>query len=187
MNLLDAHRSALRQFDDRVRLVRDDQWDNATPDSEWTVRDLVAHLVTEQLWVPDLLAGRTVDEVGDVFDGDNLGVEPISAWETASSAARQAFSAPGALDRTVHLSSGDSPAADYCQEMTMDLVVHSWDLARAIRAEEELPNDVVGAALDHARKMIPHYQEAGIFAPSIDVPGCTDDLTELLALTGRRR
>jgi len=68
MELLDAHGAALREFDRRVGAVREDQWDDPTPNTEWSVRDLVGHLVGEQLWVPLLLRGATIDEVGDRFE-----------------------------------------------------------------------------------------------------------------------
>ncbi|GAA3509288.1 maleylpyruvate isomerase N-terminal domain-containing protein [Dietzia aurantiaca] len=42
-------------------------WDAATPCTEWTARDVLAHVVDEQMWVPGLLAGGTIDEVsGDL-------------------------------------------------------------------------------------------------------------------------
>ncbi|WP_188941425.1 TIGR03086 family metal-binding protein [Nakamurella endophytica] len=187
MQTLDAHRSALRQFGDRVAQVRDDQWGAPTPDPGWTVRDLVGHLTGEQLWVPELLAGRTVREIGDRFSGDVLGDDPVAAWTAAATAARAAWTEPGALDRTVQLSAGPTPALDYLQEMTLDLAVHAWDLARAIGATEDMPNDLVSEVLDLARRIVPRYADAGIFAAALDVASCTDDLTELLALTGRRR
>lgn len=187
MDNLAAHRSALRQFDDRVRLIGDDQWHRDTPDTDWDVTDLVKHLVHEQLWVPPLVAGRTIAEVGTAFDGDILGDNPISAWEQASAAAREALAEPGALERSVQLSFGTVSAPVYLWQLTVDLVVHSWDLARAIGATEEMPNDVVSAALDSARGTVADWQGSGLFAPPIPVPGCTDDLTELLALTGRNR
>ena len=187
MENLAAHRSALRQFDDRVRAIGNDQWHRATPDTDWDVTELVKHLVHEQLWVPPLVAGRTIAEVGAAFDGDVLGGHPVCAWEQASTAAREAFAAPGALERSVQLSIGTVPAPVYLWQLIVDLVVHSWDLARAIGAAEEMPNDLVSAALDSAGRTVADWQESGLFAPPIPVPGCTDDLTELLALTGRNR
>jgi hypothetical protein len=55
VNLLDSHGRTLAWFDRTVRLVRTDQWDNPTPCTEWAVRDVVNHIVSEQLWVPHLL------------------------------------------------------------------------------------------------------------------------------------
>jgi uncharacterized protein (TIGR03086 family) len=187
MDVLAAHRSALRQFDDRVQIIRDGQWHNPTPDTEWDVTDLVGHLVYEQLWAPPLLAGKTIAEVGDAFKGDVLGQDPKASWTAAAAAARAAFAEPGALERDVHLSFGDVPAPVYLWQMTVDLVVHAWDLAQGITASDHLPNDLVTAALEQAKPMAADFTGSGLFAPAIPVPGCTDDLTELLALLGRRR
>jgi len=79
--------SAMAEFDRRVRAVRPEQWHNPTPCTEWDVRALVNHLVAEQLWAPLLLDGATVEDVGDRFDGDQLGADPVAAWASAAAAA----------------------------------------------------------------------------------------------------
>src|SRR6478609_10966461 len=103
MDLLAAHGAAMGEFDRRVMLIADDQWSNPTPDTEWTVRDLVEHLVGEQLWVPLLLGGSTIEEVGDRFDGDVLGDDPQAAARSASSAAIAAAQERLPTGGTVHL------------------------------------------------------------------------------------
>ena len=64
-DVLDLYRRALAEFGRRVHAVRPDQWGCPTPCQDWEVRELVNHLVAEQLWVPPLMAGRTVGQ-GDV-------------------------------------------------------------------------------------------------------------------------
>src|SRR5262245_37284212 len=118
MELLDAHGRAMDVFDRAVHEVGAGDWDSPTPCAEWTVRDLVTHLVSEQLWVPDLLAGKTVAEVGDAYDGDVLGADPRQAWTDSARASRAAWLEPGTLSRTVHLSFGDYDGAEYCWQMT---------------------------------------------------------------------
>ena len=86
MNIPAMFGRAAAEFDARVRQVGDHQWQAATPDEDWTVRDLVNHLVGEDLWTPPLLAGSTMAEVGDRFEGDMLGAEPKAAWTAASAA-----------------------------------------------------------------------------------------------------
>src|ERR1051326_762514 len=101
------------EFDARVRQVGEHQWQAKTPDEGWSVRDLVNHLVGEDLWAPPLLAGSTIDEVGDRFEGDVLVSEPRAAWPAASAAAVRAVQADGAMDRIVHLSFGHFPGSEY--------------------------------------------------------------------------
>ena len=86
-DILELHRRALAEFGGRVHAVRPDQWSCATPCVDWSVRQLVNHLVSELRWVPPLLAGATVAEVGDRFDGDLLGADPVAAWDAAAAAA----------------------------------------------------------------------------------------------------
>src|SRR5687768_16642542 len=98
-DLVELFNRATQEFDDRVQAVRADQWGDPTPDTEWDVRTLVNHLVVEQLWVPETLAGRTVEEVGGRLDGDHTGDDPIASWERALAESRATFAQPGALDR----------------------------------------------------------------------------------------
>ncbi|WP_344081491.1 TIGR03086 family metal-binding protein [Streptomyces crystallinus] len=183
--LLDRHREAVALFGSRVHAVRPDQWELPTPCAEWTVRDLVNHLAVEQLWVPPLVAqGRTIADVGDAFDGDVLGTDPVAVWEEARAAAVAAFAGPGALDGTVDLSYGKTPTAAYCSQMVADAVVHSWDLSRAIGADERLPDDLVDAA---AREFGGYADQLppSLFDPPVEVPEGADAQTRLLAMLGR--
>ncbi|MFE0422601.1 TIGR03086 family metal-binding protein [Streptomyces sp. NPDC058953] len=185
--LLARHSAALGLFTERVHAVRADQWGEATPCTDWSVRDLVNHLTAEQLWVPDLVTdGATIADVGDGYDGDVLGRDPRAAWDAAARAAKRAFAAPGALKRTVQLSYGETPAVAYCAQMTTDAVVHSWDLARAIGAPERLPEDLVAFALDEVTPYAAQLSATGLFAPPIEPPPGDSHQTRLLALLGRR-
>ncbi|MFF1832750.1 TIGR03086 family metal-binding protein [Streptomyces sp. NPDC058231] len=186
-DLLDRHAEALQLFTDRVHAVRDDQWSAPTPCTEWSVRDLVAHLTSEQLWVPALVTqGLTVAAVGDAHDGDPLGGEPVAAWDRAAAGAREAFAAPGALQRTVNLSYGDTAADAYCAQMVSDAVVHAWDLARAIGVDERLPQPLVDFVRREVAPYVKELSQTGLFAPPVRTAKDADAQTELLAMLGRR-
>ncbi|MEU2671065.1 TIGR03086 family metal-binding protein [Streptomyces sp. NPDC007164] len=185
--ILERHGEVLRLFTDRVHAVREDQWSAATPCTEWTVRDLVAHLTAEQLWVPPLVTGgRTVAEVGDAFAGDVLGEDPVAAWDRAAAGARGAFETPGALEGTVNLSYGDTATDAYCAQMVADAVVHAWDLSRAVGADERLPARLV----DFTRREVGPYAKdlsrSGLFDAPVETAPDADPQTRLLALLGRQ-
>ncbi|GAA2792278.1 TIGR03086 family metal-binding protein [Saccharopolyspora taberi] len=186
MQLLHAHRRAMTEFDRRVQLIRPDQWDNGTPCAEWSVRDLLQHLVSEQLWAPWLLSGATLDEVGDRFDGDVLGSDPVRAWNEASAQARQAWDRPDAVTGEVNVTGGVIPAEDYGWQMTLDLAVHAWDLASGIGAPRELDPELVAAVHTVFAPQVPSWQEIGIFDPPLPVADDADEQTRLLALLGRQ-
>ena len=71
--IIELYRRAVDEFDRRVSEIGDDQWDDPTPCTDWNVRELVNHVAAEDLWVPPLVDGMTLEEVGDRFDGDVLG------------------------------------------------------------------------------------------------------------------
>src|SRR4051812_36334162 len=93
------HRRATEAFAQRVAAIDDRQWAAPTPCSDWQVRDLVNHLVNECLWVPPLVDGQTIEQVGDKFDGDVLGDDPKGAWKLAADGAVVAVGQPGAMER----------------------------------------------------------------------------------------
>ena len=172
-------------FDTRVRAVRPDQWGNATPCTEWNVRQLVNHVAVEDLWVPPLLAGKTIADVGDAYDGDQLGDDPAAGWSRALAGAKQAVLEPGAADRTVHLSYGDERAGEYLLQLFADHLIHGWDLARAIDGDTELPTDLVDECTKYFARMEETYRKIGAIAARVDVPAGADAQTRLLATFGR--
>ncbi|MFJ3952719.1 TIGR03086 family metal-binding protein [Streptomyces libani] len=185
--ILRTHGEALALFGTRVHAVRDDQRGAPTPCTEWSVRDLVNHLTAEQLWVPRLVRdGAAITDVGSAYDGEVLGDDPARVWDRAAVAAVAAFSERGALDRPVQLSYGSQRAEAYCTQMMADAVVHTWDLSRAIGAEERLPGHLATAALREVEPYAPGLAASGLFAPATEPPADADDLTRLLCLLGRR-
>jgi uncharacterized protein (TIGR03086 family) len=185
MELLAAHGKALAGFDQLAGRINDEDWPKPTPCTEWTVRDLLNHLVYEQLWVPDLLNGATTAEIGDRFDGDVLGDDPVGRWRQTSLAAREAWLAPEALERNVHLSYGTAPATRYGWEMTFDLAVHGWDLARGINAPSALDIELAETLLSRFADQVKEWQGLGIFAPPVPVPDTASAPDRLLGLSGR--
>ncbi|MGW4648213.1 TIGR03086 family metal-binding protein [Kitasatospora sp. NPDC004289] len=184
--LLALRARAVDRFGALVRAVPAGAWEAPTPCAEWTVRQLVRHLTAEQLWVPDLLAGATVAEVGDRFDGDVLGADPAAAWTAAATAAQAAFAAPpGALRRTVHLSYGTRRADGYAREMTVDAIVHAWDLAEAIGADSRIDPEAAAFGLAELTPHTAALAASGLFAAPVPVPAGADAGARLVALTGR--
>jgi uncharacterized protein (TIGR03086 family) len=177
---------AVDEFARRVVAIEHGQWTAPTPDTEWDVRALVNHIVVEDLWAPPLLEGRTLAQVGDRFDGDQLGDDPVATWRRASAGAVAAVGEDGALDRVVHVSFGDIPGWDYVSQLTCDHVIHAWDLARAIGANERLDPDLVDFAYEYLSPQVDGWRSAGVFGPGVEVPTGADRQSQLLALSGRR-
>jgi nitrilase len=182
----ELHRRAVEHFGDLVQQVGPDQWDNPTPCDDWSVRELVNHVAGENCWTAPLFAGQTVADVGDRFDGDVLGADPPAAWKTGAAEAIAAVHQPGAMDRTVHLSFGDFPGREYAMQLFADMLIHGWDLARGIDADERLDPELVTALATWFSGVAHVYREGGAVAARPDVPDDADAQTKLLAEFGRQ-
>lgn len=172
-------------YGQHVKAIRADQWSNPTPCTEWDVRALVNHVVGEQLWVIPLLEGKTVADVGSALDGDLLGDDPLATWEGAVAASRKAFAAPAALDSVVHLSFGDETGAGYCDQMALDALIHGWDLAKAIGADDTLPTASVAWALAQIEPIQQMLEASGVYGTRQSVPEDASPQVQLLARLGR--
>ncbi|MGY1832367.1 TIGR03086 family metal-binding protein [Geodermatophilus sp. SYSU D01180] len=185
--LLELFQRAQATFTDRVDAVEPGQWDlEALPG--WTVADLVAHLVGEAHWVPGLLAGEPFDDVAarvPAGTGALLGDDPLTAWETVADEALAAVATADLDACTVHLSRGPTPAWEYVEELTADLTVHAWDLARVTGGDEHLDPALVRAAEALAGRL-PADGVPGLFAPAVEPPDGAGPQQRLLARFGRR-
>ncbi|HEY7431331.1 MAG TPA: TIGR03086 family metal-binding protein [Streptosporangiaceae bacterium] len=185
MDIANLYQRACDRFGDYTGMVRPGQWDGPTPCTGWDVRTLVNHLVYEDLWAPPLLAGATMAEVGDRFDGDLLGTDPAGAYSQAAAAAVAAARDRAALQRTVHLSFGDVPGEEYVWQLFGDHLIHGWDLARAIGADEHLDPELVAACAGWFAPYEDAYRQAGAIGPRPDLPGDAGPQARLLAAFGR--
>jgi uncharacterized protein (TIGR03086 family) len=179
------HRRALEWFGDGVHQVGDQQWNVGTPCVDWDVRTLVNHVAGESYWTPPLFEGKTVAEVGDRFDGDLLGDDPKAAWDAAAGPAIEAVHGEGAMDRIVHVSFGDFPGSEYAMQMFADHLIHGWDLAKGIGAEDRMDPELVDACTRWFSEREHLYRGVGAVAARPEVPEDADPQTKLLAMFGR--
>ena len=155
-----------------------------TPCTEWDVRALAAHMLYEVSWVPDIVAGATIAEVGDRHGGDLMGGDLRGSWRRAADAALAAAARcdPAA---TAHLSYGDVTNDDYLRQQGADQLIHAWDLGVAtgiaVRFDPEVAAAVHADTLPHLEGM----RASGLFAPPHPVPEGADIQARVIALFGR--
>jgi uncharacterized protein (TIGR03086 family) len=185
MDISELYRRSVDGFDRRMQAVGGSQWSNSTPCTEWDVRRLVNHIVYEDRWAVPILEGKTIEEVGDSFDGDLLGDDPKQAWKEASQEALDAVERAD-LDRMVNVSWGQIPAREYLGQLFQDHLIHGWDLARGIDGDDRLDPELVEACWAGAKQQEEAIRASGVFGEQQDVPDDADTQTKLLALLGRK-
>ena len=144
--------NALDHATNVVNRIPEDAWNRPTPCAEWTVREVLNHLTAAHLWAARLLGGQTLAQLGDSYEGDVLGEDPIAAWDTAQVKSREAWAA-ASNDAQLELSSGRTTVDKYAEQMLLDLTVHAWDLARGAKIDEgAVVADTVMHVLNYAHE-----------------------------------
>lgn len=153
----------------------------------WSIRTLLNHLISENLWTPDIVEGKTIEEVGDKYDGDVSGDDPKKAWRDSSLKAKEAVQNLKDTEQEVHLSYADVPVSEYLSQRITDLVIHGWDLAKSTNQDDTLPTDLLQYIWDRDSNREAEIRATGIFGDHVDVPEDADLQTKVLALLGRKK
>ncbi len=153
--------------------VGDDQWDQASGCGEWTVRELVDHAI---FWQANL--GQFV----------GVGSSPEDGWAAIKAGIAGALADPAVLDGAIE----GGPMNGMPKHMgmglaTADVLLHSWDLGRAIGVDVELPAEAV-AAVQMGVRQVPEdmLRMPQMFGPEVPVPDDASAQDKLLGFTGRQ-
>jgi len=174
----------IHMADHAAMQVQESDLHKPTPYNKWDVRQLLNHMVYELAQMPDVLQGKTVGEIGGAYDGDLLHQDPTGSWRV------RLHDAIGAVDQApeeaiVHVSAGDIPAEDYIIEASADMVIHGWDLAKALGQEYHIPDDLCGIILGQFKENFMMMRQQSQAVTEVPIPDNADIETKLLALYGR--
>jgi uncharacterized protein (TIGR03086 family) len=165
-----------------VGAIGPDEWELATPCPDWTVHDLVHHLVLGHRRFAAALVDGTPPGPGD----DLLRSDPESAYWSSAEAMLAAFRSDGALERPVTIPAGTLPGVVACELRVVEALVHGWDLARATGLPLDFPADLVEESIAFSRVQLGRLPaDRTPFGPSQPVADDAPPLDRLAALLGR--
>jgi uncharacterized protein (TIGR03086 family) len=159
-------------FDARVAGIGD-HWSATTPCTEWTVRDLVGHVVSVHRQVAAGLAATDPDLT--------------AAWRAATSEIEATLSDPVRASAPVSGRFAPMPLEDLIGRLLCsDTLVHTWDLARATGQSEQLDEPAVTYAFTMLAPADEQLRGPGSFGPKIEPPPDADEQARFLCFLGRR-
>jgi uncharacterized protein (TIGR03086 family) len=162
-----------------VEAANEDQLDWPTPCSEWTVQQLIDHLVGGTEYLLAAAAGRQPAAVQGATGADyRRGVQQVLT----------AVLAPGVMERLCVSPLGfDWPLAQAVGGTFMDVLIHTWDLARATGQDERLDPELVQACVAMFIPEMPNRgRQAGIIGPEVQIGADASAQDRLLAVMGRQ-
>lgn len=162
--------------------VRPTQWGSPTGCPEWSVRDLVDHLVAGNLRFAALLSGAP--SAADV--PSDAGADRLEGYRQSVGALLDAFRRPGALEAVVTVPIGSVPGVVALHLRTVEALVHGWDLAMATGQPADFPEDLAEQELTFTRAKLGDLPPGrSPFAPPQPVPDDARAIERLAACLGR--
>ena len=137
-----------------------------------TLREIIGYHAYDDAWVPDMLAGRTMAEVGvDAFKGDLLGDDPKAAFTAIvdkAVAAVRGLRRPRAAPSTARSATSRRSTTSGRSPSFRGLRAH--DLAKVIGVDPTLPPDLVQGLWDMLSPVADEWRTYGVFAAAVPVP-----------------
>ncbi|WP_062430334.1 TIGR03086 family metal-binding protein [Herbidospora daliensis] len=190
MNAREVLAISYQALENAVAGVHDDQWDAATPCSQWTVAQVVQHAAADQLvWAGALGVGPgpaydPFSPSGSIEGGaaelvKNAVEVGTAAWATVSD---DTATVPTPLPH------GELPTPVAMVMCALDALVHAWDVAIATGQPSPIGDEVAGHLLDAARQVVEPLRQWGAYAAVVEAGGdssATPVADELLRYLGR--
>jgi uncharacterized protein (TIGR03086 family) len=176
-----THVAVCRRFADAIEAV-DGHWNRPTPCPEWDARGVVEHVIGFH----DVLLLRPLDAKPHRPPDD-----PVERWAVTVDALDGLFARPGLFDAVIEVPArGEAPASTVdagrlVPILSQDVLVHTWDLARAVGADDRLDADLCAKFLARLPDDPDALAKSGMFASPVSVPDGADAQTRLLARLGR--
>ena len=175
------YRGVAAAFTERARAVPPERWDDPAPCEGWVARDVVRHLIE---WLPAFFFGTWGLPP---LEAPSVDDDPVGAWVALDGAIQAALDDPEVAgserDTRMGRASFEATIDTIC---TGDVLIHTWDLARATGLDERLDLDEVHRMLEGAEPMDEALRSSGHYGPKVAVPDDADEQARLLAFLGRR-
>jgi uncharacterized protein (TIGR03086 family) len=175
----DRHRRIAATFSRQVDATVD--WDAPTPVPEWVARDVIAHL-TE--WFPGFLAAGTGSALAA---GPSAADDPVGAWQHQVRTVQALLDDPATRERTFeHPMIPACPLPEAIDRFyTTDVLMHTWDLARAGGHDDGLDPDECAALLTTMEPLDEMLRQSGQYGSRQPVAADADGTARLMAFIGR--
>ena len=166
--------------------VQPDQMGQPTTCASWKVSDLINHVVGMHFFFASTARGeeRSSDAPPDFSAGDFA-----ATFDQGAAASVEAFTADGAMERTMHLPFGDMPGSAFVAIAATDTFMHGWDLAKATGQPSDLAPDLASSLLAGIRPMISDGFRGpdgkAPFGPEQQAPAGSSNADKLAAFLGR--
>lgn len=167
-----------------VRAVQPEHLDQPTPCPEWTVADLLAHMVQLSVGFAAAAGRLGMQDLPEELQGRERADDAAHRYERALELLDEVVDDPLALKRTL-VFGRRLPLEHYLVFHAVCQLGHAWDLAVAIGRDPTLPDGLAEVSTDLARLAIDLLGRATVFADEVAVDDDASPTDRFVAFLGR--
>ncbi len=176
---------AIDGMDHVVAAATPGDWHKQSPCEGWTARHVLGHVIAVERSIEATALG-TESPMNPMRDPDqHAGADPAATWRATRDSVIATMATPGILERVVKTWRGEVTVDDMIGYNITDTIVHAWDLARAIGANDRLDPELVERSIEIMTPVADTMRGPRAFGPAYHVHDDADDQKRLLALLGR--
>jgi uncharacterized protein (TIGR03086 family) len=178
----EKYERAVAGFSKIVDSMSPDQWDAATPCEGWTARHVVGHVIGGTQMISTVKTGEAPDfSDPEAAAGDDPAASFAAARDLVLSTLTDEY-----LGKTVQSPLGEMPLDQLIgMILTNDVLIHTWDLARAAGVDVTLDPQLVEEAYNGLQPIDAMVRSDSVFGPKVEPPEGADMQTKLICFTGR--
>ncbi len=171
-------------MDGVVRRVADGDWENQSPNDEWTAKQTLGHVI----WGMKRMHASITDgpAPGEQAEAEVAGVNPAATWDSVRENLLDALDSHGVLSKQIETPFGEMTVDEALGRFFFDALTHAWDIAQATGVDAAIPEDLSTKALDVMYAFGDAVRGPGIFGEEVEVPQDAAPQDKLVAYSGRK-
>jgi uncharacterized protein (TIGR03086 family) len=163
----------------RVEAVPPGAWSNSSPCEDWTALQVMDHVIGN--------ARAWINKLDGVEHEERTVTDPSAEWAAARADVEAALADPERATKVIDGPFGPMPYEQLVGRLQcMDMLIHTWDLARATGGDEKVDEQAAIGALSGLKPMDAMLRRPGLFGPAVEPPPGADPVTELMCFVGRK-
>ena len=177
--VLERYRSVADGLSARVAAVPEGAWSNPSPCEEWTAHQIMDHVIGN--------ARAVVDSMNGVEHVTRQAQDIAGEWAKARAGVEEILADPTRASKEIAGPMGPMPFEVLVGRFAcMDILIHTWDLARATGGDDKVDAEMAAHALEGLKPMDAMIRRPGLFGPAVEPPPGADPVIQLMAFCGRK-
>ena len=171
-------------MDGVVRRVADKDWDNQSPNAEWSAKETLGHVIWGMKRMQSAITGDAPP--AEQAEGEVAGDRPAETWDAVRENLLDALDHHGVLQKEIETPFGNMTMDEALGKFVFDALTHAWDIAQATGVDAAIPADLAEKGLSVLMAFGDAVRGPGVFDDAVEVDDDAPIQDKFIAYSGRQ-